>query len=129
MKTIDIFEFFVIILFIIYINPKGWLGLKDMIEQIISTDRKSRESIERTKQIRIQSAQKISDIREKKREEYLEKARANIEVVAEEERARADLKLKAIERVYRGIEEEINEVYEENYQLWVDALVRRVIEG
>ncbi len=100
-----------------------------MIEQIISTDKKSRESVEKAKQIRIRAAQKIVDIRERKRKEYLEKARANIEVIAEEERVRADAKLKAIEREYEEIEKEINEVYDENYETWVKMLVQRVIEG
>lgn len=103
--------------------------MKDMIEQIISTDKKSRESVEKAKQIRIRAAQKIVDIRERKRKEYLEKARANIEVIAEEERVRADAKLKAIEREYEEIEKEINEVYDENYETWVKMLVQRVIEG
>lgn len=100
-----------------------------MIEQIISTDKKSRESVEKAKQIKIRAAQKIVDIRERKRKEYLEKARANIEVIAEEERVRADAKLKAIEREYEEIEKEINEVYDENYETWVKMLVQRVIEG
>lgn len=100
-----------------------------MIEQIISTDKKSRESVEQAKQLRIKSTQKISDIRDKKRNEYLEKARANIKVIEQEEKAKAEIKLKQIESSYRKIEEKINDVYKQNYELWVDELVNRVIEG
>jgi hypothetical protein len=100
-----------------------------MIEQIISTDKKSREAVEKAKQIKIRSAQKIVDIREKKRKEYLEKAKANIEVIAIEERAKADAKLKSIEEEYEKIEEEIDKVYDKNREIWIDGLVRRVIEG
>ena len=100
-----------------------------MIEQIISTDKKSRESLEQTKQIRLQSAQKISSMREKRKKEYLEKARANIAVIAEEERVNADKKLLSIERAYNEIENKINKVYEENCEFWVETLVNRVIEG
>lgn len=103
--------------------------LKDMIEQIISTDKKSRESVEQTRLLKIQSAQKISDIREQKRNEYLEKARANINVIEQEEKVKANAKLEQIERKYDSIGEEINRVYNENYELWVNALVKRVIEG
>lgn len=103
--------------------------MKDMIEQIISTDKKSREAVEKAKQIKIRSAQKIVDIREKKRKEYLEKAKANIEVIAIEERAKADAKLKSIEEEYGKIEEEIDKVYDKNREIWIDGLVRRVIEG
>ncbi len=100
-----------------------------MIEQIISTDKKSRESVEKAKQIKIRSAQKIVDIREKKRKEYLEKAKANIEVVAIEERAQADVKLKSIEEEYEKIEEKIDKIYNENRENWIKNLVQRVIEG
>lgn len=100
-----------------------------MIEQIISTDKKSRESVEQAKQLRIQSAQKISDMREQKKREYLEKARANIKVIEQEERVKADARLKEIERNYEKIADGINRVYKENYSSWVEALVKRVIEG
>lgn len=103
--------------------------MKDMIEQIISTDKKSQESVEKAKQLRIQSTQKISDIREKKRSEYLEKARANIKVIEQEEKVKAKAQLKQIESSYNKIEEKINSVYTRNYELWVDELVKRVIEG
>ena len=106
-----------------------WLSLKDMIEQIISTDKKSRESVEQAKQLKIQSAQKISDMRDKKKKEYIEKARANIKIIEQEEKAKAEVKLMEIEKSYQKIEERINEVYKKNYEFWVEALVKRVIEG
>lgn len=104
-------------------------NLKDMIEEIISTDKKSRESIEHAKQLKIQSAQKLIDMKEQKRREYLEKARANIKVIEQEERVKADAKLEEIEEEYKKIEGGIDEIYKKNYEPWVKALVKRVIEG
>lgn len=98
-----------------------------MIEKIISTDKRSRESVEKTRQMRIQSEQKISDIKEKKRNEYLEKARSNIKLLEQEEKIKAEKQLKQIEKSYKAIEDKINEVYNQNYELWVDSLVKRVI--
>lgn len=109
------------------IKETRWYALKDMIEKIVSTDRKSRELIGKTRQMRIESEQKISDMKEKKKNEYLEKARMNIKLMEQEEKIKAEKKLKQIEEKYKAVEDRISQAYDENYEFWVDMLVNRVI--
>lgn len=103
--------------------------MKDMIDQIISTDKKSRESVARTKQLRLESQQKISDMREQKRNEYLERARTNIRAMEQEEKVKADAKLREIENNYRQAEARIDKIYKDSREAWINEIVSRVTKG
>ena len=61
--------------------------MEDMIKRIIELDRMAKENLTRANQLKVDSEQKISDIKEQKRAEYLERARANIKSLEKEEKA------------------------------------------
>ncbi len=48
--------------------------MEDMIKRIIELDKQAQESLVRANQMKIDSEQRISDMKEKKRKEYMEKA-------------------------------------------------------
>ena len=100
-----------------------------MINRIISTDKKSREAVARTLKFKVDSIQKISDLREKKRAEHINKARQNIKIMESEEREIADMKVKAITDHYNKIADKIDKVYSENSKMWVSQIIQRVKEG
>ena len=100
--------------------------LLDMIEKIISSDKKSREAVFKAQQLKVMSAQKIND---KKRNEYLERARINIKNSEKAERAKADEKIQQIGKAYGEISDRLDRIFSENCDEWVDAVVKRVVEG
>ena len=99
-----------------------------MIKRIIELDRMAKENLTRANQLKVDSAQKISDIKEQKRAEYLERARANIKSLEKEEKVNACLRLKVIENSYRQKYDRIEEIYAKNKNKWVETIVNRVIE-
>lgn len=103
-------------------------AVKDMINKIIERDKQARESLIEARQLRIDSEQKISDMKAKKRDEYLERARANIKSLEKSEKVKAVVKFKAIENLYARKTEKIEKIYEKNSKEWTDELFKRVIE-
>ena len=81
-----------------------------MIKRIIELDRMAKENLTRANQLKVDSEQKISDIKEQKRAEYLERARANIKSLEKEEKVNACLRLKVIENSYRQKYDRIEEI-------------------
>ena len=102
--------------------------MEDMIKRIIELDRMAKENLTRANQLKVDSEQKISDIKEQKRAEYLERARANIKSLEKEEKVNACLRLKVIENSYRQKYDRIEEIYAKNKNKWVETIVNRVIE-
>lgn len=102
--------------------------MEDMIKRIIELDRMAKENLTRANQLKVDSEQKISDIKEQKRAEYLERARANIKSLEKEEKVNACLRLKVIENSYRQKYDRIEEIYAKNKNNWVKTIVSRVIE-
>lgn len=88
----------------------------------------AKENLTRANQLKVDSEQKISDIKEQKRAEYLERARANIKSLEKEEKVNACLRLKVIENSYRQKYDRIEEIYAKNKDNWVETIANRVIE-
>lgn len=103
--------------------------MKDMISRIIELDKQAKADVAKANQRKIDSAQKISDIKEKKRNEYITRARTNIKMLEKDEKIKAYVKLKVIENSYKKISEQIDNVYEANKDAWIDAIVKKVIEA
>lgn len=102
--------------------------MEDMISRIIERDKEARESLTEARQLRIASEQKISDMKAQKRNEYLERARANIKSLEKSEKVKAVVKFKAIENLYTRKTEKIEKIYAEHSKEWTDELFKRVIE-
>ena len=103
--------------------------MQDMIKRIIEVDRQAQADLAKVNQLKVDSEQKISEMKDKKRDEYIEKARANIKVMEKEEKVKAAVRLKVIENSYKKTSNKIDKIYEKNKDVWVDAIVKRVIEG
>jgi hypothetical protein len=103
--------------------------MEDIISRIISTDKKSREATARTLKFKVDSIQKISELREQKKTEHINKARQNIKAMEIEERKIANIKIKAISDCYGKISENMDKIYDENSEMWISQIVQRVKEG
>ena len=102
--------------------------MEDMIGRIIELDKEARESLTKANQMKVDSEQKISDIKKQKRNEYIERARANIQELEKEEKVKAIVRLKVIENSYKKKYDRIEKIYEANKDKWIDTIVDRVIE-
>lgn len=102
--------------------------MEDMIGKIIQMDKEARESLTKAKQLKIDSERKISDIKEQRRNEYIDRARTNIKVLEKEERIKAAVRLKVIENSYEQKYDRIEKVYYDNKDAWINAIVERVIK-
>lgn len=99
-----------------------------MIGKIIQMDKEARESLTKANQLKIDSERKISDIKEQRRNEYIDRARTNIKVLEKEEKIKAAVRIKIIENSYEQKYDRIEKTYYENKDKWVDAIVDRVIQ-
>lgn len=102
--------------------------MEDMIGKIIQMDKEARESLTKANQLKIDSERKISDIKEQRRNEYIDRARTNIKVLEKEEKIKAAVRLKIIENSYEQKYDRIEKTYYENKDKWVNAIVDRVIQ-
>lgn len=102
--------------------------MEDMINRIIELDKEAKESLTKAKQMKIDSEQKISDIKKQKRNEYIERARANIKTLEKEEKVKAIVRLKIIENSYKKKYDRIEKIYEANKDKWINTIVDRVIK-
>ena len=102
--------------------------MEDMIGKIIELDKQTRENAIKEKELRIDLEQKISDLKEKRRAEYLKRAEGAIKEIEKDEKIKACIKLSAIEGVNRKKIERIEEIYRKNKEAWAESIVKRVIE-
>ena len=66
--------------------------MEDMISKILELDRAAREDLKKANQMKIDSEKKISNTKERKRAEYIEKARINISNIEKDEKEKAHKK-------------------------------------
>lgn len=102
--------------------------MEDMIGKIIQMDKEARESLTKANQLKIDAERKISDIKEQRRNEYIDRARTNIKVLEKEEKVKAAVRLKVIENTYEQKYSRIEKVYYDNKDKWIRAIVDRVIQ-
>lgn len=98
-----------------------------MVNRIVTLDRKSREAIEKAKQLKMESEHKIQDISAKKREEYINKAKLNIKIIEHSERIKANTKLNEVEKEYKKKLERLEKNSRERFDKWVEMITERVI--
>ena len=100
---------------------------EDMIGKIIEFDKRARENLSKTNQLKINLEQKISELKEKKRAQYVEKAREDIKELEKDEKIKACIKLSAIEGIHKKKIERIEKIYSSNKQEWIQTIVDRII--
>lgn len=102
--------------------------MEDMISRIIELGQKARNDLNEARLRRIESEQKINDMKNEKRAEYLERARTSIKSLEKSEKIKAFVRVSIVERSYKRKRKNIEKIYSEKKQEWVDALFDKVIE-
>lgn len=101
--------------------------MQDMVERIVEMDKHARELTDEAKRLRVGSEDRIKAKKEELRRNYLEKVNERLELIKKAEVKTADDELKLIVEKQRKLEEQLNDIYAQNCDVWVDEIVARVI--
>lgn len=100
--------------------------MQDLMEQIIEMDRKARQIMEAAQKEKADSEKEIQQKREQIRQKYLEEARKRIAQNEPKERAAAQKAFEEAQKKSAILSENLEKLYREKGDLWVDEIVARV---
>ena len=100
--------------------------MQDLMEQIIEMDRKARQIMEAAQKEKAESKEEIQQKREQIRQKYLEEARKRIAKNEPKERAAAQQAFEEAKKKSALLSENLEKLYREKGDLWVDEIVARV---
>lgn len=101
--------------------------MKDMISQIVEMDKKARDVTQKAQQNRLTIEQEIAKIRERIREEHINRARKRIQTNQKQEQAAANKVFKSIKAKQEKISKKLDNIYKEHGDELVNEIVNRVI--
>ena len=101
--------------------------MKDMISRIIEMDKTARDLTQRAQKDKINLENEIKVKKDEIRNEYLERARKRLALNENTERKLAEeQKLKIISNC-ENISHSLDELYAQNSEIWVNAIVKNVL--
>lgn len=101
--------------------------MEDMIKKIVDIDKNARTLNDETQRENIDIVEQIAQRRKEIQEEYLSRARRRIELIREEEQAKADAILQTSKTSFARKSEALKKIYKENGDKWADTIFDRVI--
>lgn len=101
--------------------------MRDMIARIIEMDKAARELTQKVQKDKVNSEEEIKLLKEEIRNDYLQRARKRIEKNEKIERQEAEKRLKIISENKDNILKRLDEAYSKKKDMWVDAIVKRVL--
>lgn len=103
--------------------------MKDMIKEILDADKRTRNAVESTEQLKLESSKRINVLLEKRKSEYIDKARMNIKVIKKIEESKADVKINQIREDCERTLKRIDDVYRELKKTWTDTIFNNIVES
>ena len=100
-----------------------------MIKEILDADKRTRSAVESTEQLKLESSKRINVLLEKRRSEYIDKARMNIKVIKKIEESKADVKISQIHENCERTLKRIDNVYNELKESWTDTIFNNMVES
>ncbi|MDD6395056.1 MAG: hypothetical protein ACI4IJ_06875 [Acutalibacteraceae bacterium] len=101
--------------------------MQDMVKRIVEMDKHARELTDEAKRLKVGSEDRILAKKEELRRTYEEKVNARLELIRQAEVKTAEDELKLILEKQKKVEQNLNDLYAQNCDAWVDAIVARVI--
>lgn len=105
----------------------GVLSLEDMIKKIVEIDEQAQELTDEVQQENVDMVKKVAEQREKLRDEYLTRARKRIDIIKQENQKKAENMLSEAQQKFEKKSAQLDSIYKENNNKWVDAIFNRVI--
>ncbi len=103
--------------------------MQNMVKRIVEMDEHARKLTDEAKRLKSGSATIVTERKEELSREYQEKVNARLEVIKQNEMKTAEGEIKAIEEKHKELEKNLNAMYEEHCDEWVDEIVSRVVSG
>ncbi|GMB10900.1 MAG: hypothetical protein NkDv07_0854 [Candidatus Improbicoccus devescovinae] len=97
--------------------------VKNMLDKILNADKIKRESLPNAESLKLKSYEKVKELREKKRKEYLGKARINIGIIKKIEKIRASEKINSIEMESKKSIERLRQSFKDNNQKIIEDII------
>lgn len=101
--------------------------MQDMVERIVEMDKHARELTDEARRLKVGSEDRIKAKKEELRQNYLEKVNERLELIKQAEVKTANEEFKLIVQKQQKLEEQLDDMYAQNCDAWVDAIVARVI--
>lgn len=103
--------------------------MQDMISKILEMDEAARKLIENAEQEKLDSEAEIADSERKIKEAIRSKTKKKIEEFEKSERISAQKDWKRVSNRNRSISNNLDRIYNDNFDLWVNKIVEKVIGG
>ena len=96
--------------------------MKNLVKKILDANKEVEDSVESIESLRLESSNRVSEILNNIREEYIDKARMNIKVIKKIEDSKASIEIDKIRSECDSILSKINSAYFENRNKWIDQV-------
>lgn len=101
--------------------------MKDLVKKILDANKEAENSVESVESLKLESSNRIAEILNNRREEYIDKARMNIKVIKKIENSKASIEIDKIRSECDSVLSQINKDYFENRDKWVDQVFESII--
>ncbi len=101
--------------------------MEDMIHKIVEMDKMARDMTAEAQKSKVDYEQEIIRTKEKIKNDFLERALKRVEINRNTAKQKADDVLKDMVKTNASIIENLNKIYSENGDKWVDEIFCRVV--
>ena len=101
--------------------------MQDMLAKIIAMDENARKIKEKAEQDKLNSEREIEELRDQIYRDYIDRAKKRIEINIAVDKKCAEESLQAYTEKVEKAEEDMQRMYDENGDKWVDEIVSRVL--
>lgn len=101
--------------------------MDNVLDNLIEIDKKARKSIEEAQSYYDNMSALITEECNKITQNYINKAKAHLDDVKRNEEAARDEAVEKIRKLYAGLTQELDAIYEKNHLEWEQQLFARVI--
>lgn len=101
--------------------------MKDLVKKILDANKEVEDSVESVESLKLESSNRVAEILNNRREEYIDKARMNIKVIKKIEDSKASIEIDKIRSECDSVLSKINSVYFENRNKWIDQVFDSIV--
>jgi hypothetical protein len=101
--------------------------MKDLVKKVLDANKEAENSVESVESLRLESSNRVAEILNNRREEYIDKARMNIKVIKKIEDSKASIEIDKIRSECDSVLSKINSTYFENRNKWVNQVFNDII--
>ena len=101
--------------------------MKDLVKKILDANKEVEDSVGSVESLKLESSNRVTEILNNRREEYIDKARMNIKVIKKIEDSKASIEIDKIRSECESVLSKINNAYFENRNKWIDQVFESIV--